>query len=165
MCWETVIKWMPQDLSDKSTLVQVMTWCHQATSHYLSQYWLRSMSPYSVTRPQWVNTIRARPKWLIFFIRQNFTSISSALNIYWIIMLTGSSDFNISWMSMKLQVNMAHLQYHLKHAILQLSCKRFESALNPYNHVHEITWAHLVLIMLTNMKRKVNVAHLLYQLK
>ena len=39
---------------DKSTLVQVMAWCHQATSHYLSQCWPRFLSPYSVTRPQWV---------------------------------------------------------------------------------------------------------------
>ena len=40
---------------DQSTLVQVMAWCHQATSHYLSQSWPRSLSPYGVTRPQWVN--------------------------------------------------------------------------------------------------------------
>ena len=32
-----------------------MAWCGQATSHYLSQCWPRSMSPNSVTRPQWVN--------------------------------------------------------------------------------------------------------------
>ena len=32
-----------------------MAWCHQATSHYLSQCWPRSVSPYGVTRPQWVN--------------------------------------------------------------------------------------------------------------
>ena len=31
---------------DKSTLVQVMAWCCQATSHYLSQCWPRSVSPY-----------------------------------------------------------------------------------------------------------------------
>ena len=37
-----------------STLVQVMAWCRQATSHYLSQCWPSSMSPYGVTRPQWV---------------------------------------------------------------------------------------------------------------
>ena len=49
-------RWMPWDLTDgKSTLVQVMAWCRQATSHYLSQCWLSSMSPYGVTRPQWVN--------------------------------------------------------------------------------------------------------------
>ena len=48
-------RWMPWDLTDdKSTLVQVMAWCHQATSHYLSQCWPSSMSPYGITRPQWV---------------------------------------------------------------------------------------------------------------
>ena len=31
-----------------------MAWCRQATSHYLSQCWLRFMSPNGVTRPQWV---------------------------------------------------------------------------------------------------------------
>ena len=30
---------------DKSTLVQLIAWCCQATSHYLNQYWPRSMSP------------------------------------------------------------------------------------------------------------------------
>ena len=35
-----VLKWMPMDLTDgKSTLVQVMAWCRQETSHYLSQCW------------------------------------------------------------------------------------------------------------------------------
>ena len=50
------LRWMPLDLNDdKSTLVQVMAWCRQATSHYLSQCWPTFMSPYSVTRPQWFN--------------------------------------------------------------------------------------------------------------
>ena len=31
-----------------------MAWCHKATSHCLSQYWPRPMSPYVVTRLQWV---------------------------------------------------------------------------------------------------------------
>ena len=49
-------RWMSLDLiDDKSTLVQVMVWCRQATSHYLSQCWPRSLSPCGVTRPQWVN--------------------------------------------------------------------------------------------------------------
>ena len=48
--------WMSLDFTDdQSTLVQVMAWCRQATSHYLSQYWPRSLSPYDITRPQWVN--------------------------------------------------------------------------------------------------------------
>ena len=38
----------------KSTLVQVMAWCRQATSHYLEQCCPRSMSLYGVTKPQWV---------------------------------------------------------------------------------------------------------------
>ena len=38
---------------DQLTLVQVMAWCRQATSHYLSQCWPRSLSPYGITRPQW----------------------------------------------------------------------------------------------------------------
>ena len=38
---------------DKSTLVQVMAWCHQATSQNPSLCWLRFMSPYGVTRQQW----------------------------------------------------------------------------------------------------------------
>ena len=51
------LRWIPLDLTDdKSTLVQVMAWCRQASSHYLSQCWPRFMSPYGVTRPQWVNS-------------------------------------------------------------------------------------------------------------
>ena len=40
---------------DKLTWVQVMACCHQATSHCLSQCWLRSVSPYVITWPQWIN--------------------------------------------------------------------------------------------------------------
>ena len=61
----------------KSTLVQVMAWCRQATSHYLSQCWPRSLSPYGVIRPQWVNTTTHNKTVCIFyeiyciFLRQN----------------------------------------------------------------------------------------------
>ena len=55
---EIVLRWISLDLSDdKSTLVQVMAWCRQATSHYLSQCWPRSLSPYVVIRPQWVKCL------------------------------------------------------------------------------------------------------------
>ena len=37
--------------------VQVMTWCRQAPSHYLSQCWSISMLPYGITRPQWVDDV------------------------------------------------------------------------------------------------------------
>ena len=53
--YEIALRWIPLDLTDDmSTLVQVMAWWRQATSHYLSQCWPRSMSPYGVIRPQWV---------------------------------------------------------------------------------------------------------------
>ena len=49
------LRWMSEDLNDdKSTLVQVMAWGNQATSHCLSQCWLSSLLPYGVARPQWV---------------------------------------------------------------------------------------------------------------
>ena len=53
---DLALRWMSLDLTDdKSTLVQVMASCHQATSNYLSQCWPRSLAPYGITRPQWVN--------------------------------------------------------------------------------------------------------------
>ena len=53
---DNALRWMPRDFTDdKSILVQVMAWCHQSTSHYLSQCWFRSLSPYGITRPQWVD--------------------------------------------------------------------------------------------------------------
>ena len=54
-CCEIALRRISLDLTDKATLVQVMAWCHQATSHYLSQCWPSFLSPYGVTRPQWVN--------------------------------------------------------------------------------------------------------------
>ena len=53
--WRPRILIFQKHCYDKSTLVHVMAWCRQATSHYLNQCWPRSMSPYGVTRPQWVN--------------------------------------------------------------------------------------------------------------
>ena len=51
------LRWMPENLSNaKSTLVQVMAWCCQAASHYLNQCSPRSLMPYCVARPQWVNS-------------------------------------------------------------------------------------------------------------
>ena len=64
--YDNVLRWKPQDLTDdKSALVQVMAWCRQATSHYLSQCWLRSPMPYGVTRPQWVKQYCSCRPWHI----------------------------------------------------------------------------------------------------
>ena len=35
-------------------MAQVMAWCRQATSHYLSQCWPRSTSPYGIASSQWI---------------------------------------------------------------------------------------------------------------
>ena len=49
ICYEIALRYMPQDLAnDKSTLVQVMAWCRQATGHYLSRSW------HCATMPSWV---------------------------------------------------------------------------------------------------------------
>ena len=60
----------------KSTLVQVMAWCLQATSLYLSQCWPRSVSPYGVTRPQWVKST-----WFISWHLIIFSVVSGLLDI------------------------------------------------------------------------------------
>ena len=45
---DIALRWITLDLcDDKSTLVQVMAWCRQASSHYLNPCWPRS---------QWVNS-------------------------------------------------------------------------------------------------------------
>ena len=43
-----------EPLDDKTTLVLVMAWYCKATSHFSSQCFPNSISPYGVTRPQWV---------------------------------------------------------------------------------------------------------------
>ena len=43
---EIPVRWMSLGVTDnKSTMVQVRGWCLHATSQYLSQCWLRSLSP------------------------------------------------------------------------------------------------------------------------
>ena len=69
------LRWMSMDLTDKSTLVQVMACCHQATSHYLSQCWPRSMSPYGVTRPQWVKITTTSPR--VQWVNSNVVPMSN----------------------------------------------------------------------------------------
>ena len=51
------LRWMPKDLTGGySTLVHVMAWCRQAPSHYLSQYWPRSLWPHGLTSAQWITS-------------------------------------------------------------------------------------------------------------
>ena len=46
---EIDLRLLSMDLAADRSTFQVMAWCRQATSHYLRQYWPRSLSPYGVT--------------------------------------------------------------------------------------------------------------------
>ena len=49
------LRWMlPNLTNEKLTLVQVMAWCCQATSHFLNQCWPSSVWLSGVMWPQWV---------------------------------------------------------------------------------------------------------------
>ena len=90
---EIAIRWMPQHPTDHwSTLVQVMAWCCQATSHYLSQCWPRSMSPYGVTRPQWVKL-----RWFSFYISkcclENVSHFLSLIVLIIVILSAGGNGY------------------------------------------------------------------------
>ena len=86
------LRWTSLDLNDDtSTLVQVMAWCSQATSHYLSQCWPRFMSPYGVIRPQWVKFARPSDTYLHQETRQAIIGSDNGLlpvrclNQWWLI--------------------------------------------------------------------------------
>ena len=47
---------MPKYLTDDyTTLIQVMAWCRQTTNHCLNQCYTSSITPYNLTRAQWVD--------------------------------------------------------------------------------------------------------------
>ena len=55
------LKFVPKDLTDnKTALVHIMAWCHQATNHCLNKCSPCSSTAYAATRPHWVNTWRPR---------------------------------------------------------------------------------------------------------
>ena len=59
-----------------STLVQVMAQCHQAASHYMSQCWSRSMSPYGHE----LMPTKQIFKWITQIDRNIFISMQRLLN-------------------------------------------------------------------------------------
>ena len=72
------LRWPTEYPSDnKSSLVKVMTWCHQTPSHYLRQCWPNSMTSYAITRPQWVKAYA----YYVFFIKikNKFLIISNSI--------------------------------------------------------------------------------------
>ena len=80
--YKIVVRWMLQkSIDDKSTLVQVMAWCHQAPSHYLDQCWPISMSSYGFPRPQWVDQ---KPIVSLLVLRMRY-SRNSTRSIPWML--------------------------------------------------------------------------------
>ena len=63
---ENSLIWTPRHtVDDMLKLIPVIVWDRVATSHYLRQCWVRSLSPYVVIRSQWIkcilrNTIECR---------------------------------------------------------------------------------------------------------
>ena len=65
---------------DKTTSVQITAWCSQATSHYLSEYLINYMSPYGITRLQWVS--------IIYFHASNYWVVCMFLPFHWLYYLS-----------------------------------------------------------------------------
>ena len=68
--------------NDRSTLVQVMAWCHLATSHNLSHCWPRSMSLYGITIAQWVNNSSACRNWTLLITMHSHQQAHCWLHIW-----------------------------------------------------------------------------------
>ena len=86
----------------QSTLVQVMAWCHWATSHYPSQCWPRSLSSYGVIRPEWVN-------WCYCI---SFQDIHHHIIVF----------CNISWMWTEYENNITYMQFWCTQNYLYIIC-------------------------------------------
>ena len=106
---------------DKSTLVQVMAWCRQATSHYLSQCWPRFMSPYGVTGPQWV-------KGLIPLLIDNSNSTDRTCHCHEI----------DNWYICTVEYHYNTIQYTILHTAVQKLTRNIIKSLNT-------NWRHPIL--------------------
>ena len=75
--------WMSLDFTDdQSTLAQVMAWCRQATSHYLSQCWSRSLSSLGH------NELKPSVKWVPCLVGQ--VEVNPALCVHSWVMQCGA---------------------------------------------------------------------------
>ena len=98
-----------------------MAWCRQVTSHYLNQCWPGPMTPYGITRPQWVNRSPSFPpvnchswqSWNIIFHKLCFITILTRWGrdkMAAIFQTTFSNAF--SWMKMcKFRLRFISLKY------------------------------------------------------
>ena len=98
--------WMSLDFADdQSRLVQVMACCCQATSHYLSQCWPRSLWSYGITRPQWVNTLSSGDRMICWWLLSTlavemafcFTALTPCLEQWWLIVDNSLRKYILSY--------------------------------------------------------------------
>ena len=89
-----------------------MAWCHQAPSHYMSQCWPRSMSPYGANRPQWIKYVHEDPifhwwlmdiycsPWLLLFVLSMIYILLLCMGIvmYWLINVSSINMMFIKFM-------------------------------------------------------------------
>ena len=101
---EIALRWMPQKFTNaNSTFVQVMAWCHRATSHCLSQCWPRSISSYGVAGPQCVKLLDNPWMNYIFQIKSNNWSKVLGTNVWW----------NSRFLPLSLKFELAHLKTYI----------------------------------------------------
>ena len=125
---EIAIRWMSLHLTDdKSTLVQGMAWCRQETSHYLSQCWPSSMSPCSITRPQWVKQ-SSHTSNICFTYMAEHSYINLIFNHVWDTWesscFTCQADYRIIFMLITMS---NHIPCHLFH--------RYKSKCDAHSHM------------------------------
>ena len=99
-CEIIIVRWVPQISNNgKSTLVQVMAWCRQASSHYLNHRWARSPTPYGVTKPQCV--VKLSKYWTAKVLLPNNGPVMRALAIS--LLLARSNCRTNSWIAVDLK--------------------------------------------------------------
>ena len=63
--------WRPRNpINNKSILVRLIVWCHQAATHCLNQCWPNFISSCVATKPQWVNKLFTANKYKRYGILQ-----------------------------------------------------------------------------------------------
>ena len=94
---EIALRWMPLALTaDKSTLVQVMAWCRQATSNYLRQCWPRDQDLFRHMVSLGHNELRLKKSRLIKIHMLKEKGISYILHILWYLLIHRATETTTS---------------------------------------------------------------------
>ena len=73
------MKFVPKvRINNITSLVLIMAWCGQATSHYLNQWWFILLTHICVTWPRWVNSCHVEYIWRIIKICFSFLNTETA---------------------------------------------------------------------------------------